>query len=201
MEHIGNLLSALKNGDIGDNWWDRVLPLTQKALLDWTKQNVQIARVGLVNLEKASGGEIMPQDYARHQQTQKEQDLRRFQMSSGLPYEDQSLMGAVNPYTTLGAQQFHRNMDLKQAVTEQLPPLVHNLIGKYGDKPQVLLDRLDALKKNGYQTVPDPEEKAPEFASYYNYMKMTKGQQEATDRVIDYMKHKIANEAKSGVIP
>lgn len=196
-EHIGNMLAAFKNGDT--SW----LNIAGKAITDWTKQNIQVARVAMTAAERASGGEVFPQDYQRHLQTQKEQDLRRFQQVSGLPYEDQSMMGAANPYTTLGAQQFHRNMDLKQAITEQLPPLVHNLFGRYGDKPQVLLERLEALKKNGYQTVPDPENEksAPEFASYYNYLKMTKGQQEATDRVIDYMKHKMVNEAKSEVIP
>lgn len=190
----GRVAAALKSGDAG------VLETLGRASTDWLKQNVQLVRVAVNNAEKYGG--VGSEDYSRHKYAQDLGDERRFQMASGLPYEDQSNLGSEgNPYLNLEASKYKHNQDLSSALTEQLPAILHKYVNLYGDKPQVLLDKIQALKQNGYETEPNPDKEPMELASYNKFLGMTQGESEATSRLVDYLKHRAVNEVKSSALP
>jgi hypothetical protein len=187
-----NIVSALANGD--SNWFH----VMQRGVTDWLSQNVQLARIGMSTLERAG---VMPTEYEHKMDyTRKLQDLRRFKEAAGLPYEDQVAAQDENPYMNLEAGQFKREPDLAVAMQE-LPPLIHQLVGKYQDRPTVLMSKLEALKKTNYETMPSMENDPLGLASYNNANEMTLGQKEASDRLLDYLRQHAVDEAKSGVIP
>lgn len=185
---------AIRNGDsdIGE--------VMGRGVVDWAKQNIQLARVAIYNAEKYGGA--LPEDAARHKYSQDLGDERRFEMASGQPYEDQSSMGAEsNPYLTLEENKFKKDMDIPRALQEELPALIHKWMNLYGDKPQILMQKLQGLKQNEYATEPNPDENPAKFASYQRYLGMSQGEQTATDRLIDFMKHRMVNEVKSSIVP
>jgi len=187
-----NIGSAIVNGDSD---WTHVL---SKGVSDWISQNVQTARVGMAALERAG---VMPDEYTHKMDyTRKLQDLRRFKEAAGLPYEDQVAATDENPYMSLEAAQYKREPDLSKAM-EELPPILHQLVGKYSDRPTVLLAKLESLKKSNYETMPSMENDPLGFASYNRSLNMTEGQQAATDRLVDYLKQNAVNKIKEGVIP
>jgi hypothetical protein len=187
-----NIFSAIVNGDSD---WTHVW---SKGVSDWISQNVQTARVGMAALERAG---VMPDEYTHKMDyTRKLQDLRRFKEAAGLPYEDQVAATDENPYMNLEAAQYKREPDLSKAM-EELPPILHQLVGKYSDRPTVLLAKLESLKKSNYETMPSMENDPLGFASYNRSLNMTEGQQAATNRLVDYLKQNAVNKIKEGVIP
>lgn len=189
-----NIVSAILSGQ-GDSNWFHVM---QRGVTDWLSQNVQLARIGMSTLERAG---MMPSEYEHKMDyTRKLQDLRRFKEAAGLPYEDQVSAQDENPYMNLEAGQFKREPDLAVAMQE-LPPLIHQLVGKYQDRPTVLMSKLEALKKTNYETMPSMENDPLGLASYNNANEMTLGQKEASDRLLDYLRQHAVDEAKASVIP
>jgi hypothetical protein len=124
--------------------------------------------------------------------------LRRFDMVEGLPYND--IDEASNPYMNLEQKQFKMEQDPQKAIQE-LPPLINNIIHTYGSKPDVMMEKLKALKQNAYTTFPSMEDMPLSFMKYVGYLQREEGPQAAQNELQDYIRHKVVNEAKASVVP
>jgi hypothetical protein len=159
--------------------------------------DIQLTRIGFnqgVNNGLVTG---MPAD--KKNLSDKLGQLRRFDMVSGLPYDDQEPSQA-NPYMNTEQKKFKTEQDIPTAMKE-LPGLVQNIFATYHDMPDVMMSKLKALKENQYETFPSLEDKAPSFIKYMNYLTSLKGKGEADNEYMDYLRHKVINEAKASVVP
>jgi hypothetical protein len=124
--------------------------------------------------------------------------LRRFDMVEGLPYND--IDEGSNPYMNIEQKKFKMEQDIPKAV-QQLPGLVQNIIQTYGDKPDVMMGKLKALKENAFSTFPSMEQMPLSFIKYLGYLNREEGPAKAQAELQDYLKHKITNEAKASIVP
>ena len=124
--------------------------------------------------------------------------LRRFDMVTGLPYNEPEQ--GSNPYMNLEQKKFKMDEDLPDAM-KQVPALVHNIIQTYSAQPDVMMNKLKALKENEYATFPSLEQMPISFMKYVSYLGREESPQAAQAALLDYMKHKMQNEVKSSVIP
>lgn len=125
-------------------------------------------------------------------------ELRRFDMTEGLPYAEQDQSG--NPYLNIEQKKFKLEQNPDEIV-KQLPPLIENIMDKYKDKPDVMLSKLKALKENSYATFPSIESMPISFFKYLNYLTKLEGENKAQAALRDYISHKVVNEAKASVVP
>jgi hypothetical protein len=96
--------------------------------------------------------------------------------------------------------------ELKRANTpeearEVLPRVVRNLMEQHKDNPRELRKALDRLKKNSFQTFPNPTNDPVEAQQYYKYLVDTLGPVEARKRLDEYITQTSLNRAKSAAIP
>jgi hypothetical protein len=124
--------------------------------------------------------------------------LRRFDMVEGLPYED--IDSSSNPYLNLEQKEFKLSDNPQEAI-QQLPSLIHSIFTKYAGEPDVLFSKLKALKENQFSTFPSLQQMPLSFLKYVNYLNREEGPQQAQTELQDYMRHKLINEVKSSVVP
>ncbi len=124
--------------------------------------------------------------------------LRRFDMVTGLPYNE--IDEASNPYTNLEQKRFKAEQDIPTAMKE-LPGLVQGIMQAYHNNPDVMMSKLKALKQNSYSTFPSLEDTPLSFGKYLAYLTRTEGPEKAQQELMDYQRHKIVNEVKGSVVP
>ena len=188
-----HIAAAISQGD------SNVIDILTRGLSDWAKANVQALNIGIAQASKAG---LMPENAIRADYSKKLQQLRRYKMAEGVPYDDQSSIGAgeENPYLNVSASQFKRNPDISSAI-EQSIPLVQHIFDKYSENPQVIPTKLAGLRTMNYETMPNQDEQPIEFYRYLAHMANVKGGQAATDLWQDYMMQHMSNQLKASMIP
>lgn len=190
---IGHVSSAIAN-DPNVNWLDLAKAVTAHVVTS----NIQLGRIAYN--QGINSGLITGQPAEKKMLTDKLEGLRRFNMVSGLPYNDQDTSSS-NPYMNLEQKKFKSTQDIGEAAKE-LPGLINNIIETYHGKPDVMLSKLKSLKEgNDYATMPNIDEMPLSFAKYMSYLTKKDGAQSAQDAMKDYFKHKIINEAKGELVP
>ena len=119
-------------------------------------------------------------------------------MVEGLPYVEQEGFG--NPYTNLEQSRFKTTEDIEEA-SRRVMPLISGIMNRYHNAPDVMMKKIQALKQNQYNTVPNPETSAPSFAKFYTFLQKELGPEAAQAYIQDYFRHKAINQAKAGMIP
>jgi hypothetical protein len=158
--------------------------------------NIQLVRIA-VN-QGINSGLITGLPAEKKQLSDKMAQLRRFDMVSNLPYNE--IDEAGNPYINIEQKRFKLNQDIPSAIPQAMD-LTKNIIATYGDRPDVMLQKLKALKSNSYATMPSMENTPISFAKYLTYLKNQEGPDAANQALQDYMKHKMVNEVKSSMVP
>jgi hypothetical protein len=125
-------------------------------------------------------------------------ELRRFNMVTGRPYDEGGMES--NPYMNMEQKRFKMEQDPMKAL-QQAAPMINTIIQVYGNKPDIMMQKLKALKQNSYATMPSMENTPLSFMEYIRYLGHLKGPQAAQDALMDYMKHKMINEVKSSMVP
>jgi len=187
----GQIATAIAN-DPNLNWVD----VAQAATMHVLSSNMQLARIAVnqgINTGLISG---MPAE--KKELADKMNQLRRFDMVEGLPYNE--IDEASNPYLNMEQKKFKLEQD-PQAALKELPGLVQNIFTTYSDKPDVMLSKLKALKENAYSTFPSMSEMPLSAMKYMTYLAKEEGPEAAQDEFLGYMKHKIINEAKASAVP
>ena len=124
--------------------------------------------------------------------------LRRFDMVEGLPYQD--IDANDNAYMNLEQKKFKMEQDPQKAMA-MLPGLINNIVTTYHSNPDVMMSKLKALKENAYETFPSMEQMPLQMFKYIGYLQREEGPEAAQKELMDYMKHKVINEAKASVVP
>lgn len=192
IDHIGKISEAASNdsqfdwGKAGIEFWNHV----------W-KSDVQLTRIGFN--QAVNNGMIEGKQADKKILSDKLGELRRFEMTSGLPFDSQE-PSQNNPYMNMEQKEFKRQQDLPTAL-KMLPGLVQGIVSKYSDHPSVMLSKLKALKENQYETFPSLQDKPEILKEYMDYLTKLGGKQSANDQYADYMRHKIINEVKASVVP
>lgn len=178
---------------------DDYLKIGTNLITDLLKNNVQLARIG-INYGTEAG--LLGEEKQERQKLSKEsQDVRRFKMAEGMPYESQAAPSGDNPYLNLGEKEFRYTQDVGHAASE-LPDLLREAMRKSNGNIGVLRSELQKLKsQGGYETMFDPEQMPQSFLHYLNYLRTTQGEQAASDRLVDYFKRRTINEAKASLVP
>lgn len=108
-------------------------------------------------------------------------------------------------YTNLDAKKFKKETDLKKA-SEEVGSLIQKAIEKSKDRngnidPEQLNAELRKIKQNSYQTFPDYQTNPVAFMQYRQHLIDTLGEQEANERIADYLNTKQVNKIKSSMVP
>ena len=175
------------------NWGELGAHVTSKLL----GTNFQLGRV--VMYHAINEGWINGTVAEQKQLSDKLEQLRRFDMVEGLPYNSQA--GAdENPFMNLEQKAFKRDQNVGEAV-QMVPQLVSNIMKTYGQNPDVMMSKLKSLKQNMYDTFPSMEDMPLSFIKYLGYLQRYEGPEKAQSELQDYMSHKMINEAKSSAVP
>jgi len=124
--------------------------------------------------------------------------LRRFDMVEGLPYNE--IEQGSNPYMNLEQKKFKSTQDIGEAM-KALPGLVSNIMTTYSKTPDIMIEKLKALKQNQYSTFPSIEHMPIEFMKYMSYLQKEEGPEVAQAELASYMKHKMINSVKAAAVP
>lgn len=169
-----------------------------RLLTDLAKENFQLARIGLSWAAKPEDTPLQTEHYLKELNV-KTQDLRRWKMTEGMPYDEQTVM-ENNPYLSSKMKQFKRTEDVGEAA-DSLTNLIDAAFKKADGNPDVLKAELHKLKANTYQTIPSPENTPLSFAHYFDFLNKTQGPEVARERLEDYFRHNAINQAKASMVP
>jgi hypothetical protein len=174
------------------NWVDLVKAVGMHTL----SSDIQLSRIAIN--QGIDHGLITGLPAEKKELGDKMNQLRRFDMVENLPYND--IDAASNPYMNIEQKKFKMTQDIPTAIHE-LPALISNIFKTYSSTPDVMMEKLKALKENSYQTFPSLEAAPLSFFKYVNYLNREEGPAAATAELQDYLKHKVVNEAKASVVP
>lgn len=186
--------------DVGDaiandphlNWVDLASAVTKHTL----STNFQLARIAMN--QGINAGIITGLPAEQKNLSDRLNQLRRFNMVEGLPYN--AIEQGGNPYLNIEQKKYKHTEDIGEAV-KMLPGLIHNIMEKYHDNPDVMLSKLEALKQNSYSTFPSMENTPISFMKYIGFLQKSEGAKAAHTALQDYMRHKAINAVKSGIVP
>lgn len=191
MDTIKNVSSTIAN-DPNLNWVDLASEVTRHVL----SNNIQLSRIAIN--QGINSGLITGMPAEKKQLSDSMAQLRRFDMVEGLPYND--IDSASNPYNNIEQKKFKSTQDIGVAV-KQLPELISGIMAAYSSHPDVMMQKLKALKENQFATMPSMEDAPIEFMKYLGYLQREKGPDEAQAELKDYMSHKLVNETKASLVP
>lgn len=191
LAHTISSISTAAANDPHFNWFNGT-----KAVMNHVLYNdFQLGRIAIN--QGINNGFITGMPAEKKMLSDKIQQLRKFDMVEGLPYEEND--PGSNPYMNLEQKKFHMEQNIPEAV-KQLPGLVNETIQAYKSQPDVLLAKLKALKDSSYDTMPNPDTYPLEFHNYINYLdRESPGLGQSI--LQDYMRHKLTNQVKSSVVP
>ncbi len=189
---ISNVASALAN-DPNINYVD----LAKNVMAHVLTSDFRLAREGYNQL--INNGMITGTLAEKKALSDKMGQLRRFEQVEGLPFNAQDASNA-NPYMNLEQKKFKMEQDPQKAMA-MLPGLINNIVTTYHSNPDVMMSKLKALKENAYETFPSMEQMPLQMFKYIGYLQREEGPEMAQKELMDYMKHKVINEAKSSVVP
>lgn len=188
---ISNMTTAAVN-DPNFNWFHA----TQYAVAHELTSNFQMGRI--IYNQMINNGMITGTLAEKKILTDKLNQLRRFDMVEGLPYN--AIDESGNPYMNMEQKIFKVEQD-PEKFAPMIVPLINNIMAAYSDKPDVMMSKLKALKQNQYTTFPSLEDTPISFMKYLSFLGNKEGKEAAMEALIDFEKHKMVNQAKSSVIP
>lgn len=190
------LLTGLS--EVANNVWDVVeaaqsgdLEVTADALGSFLEDTTQVYRLALNNLS--------PEKKQQLEKTDKYRDLRVFKQLSN---QDVSEVGTEKPNPFIGgeAKKFKQTPDLNEA-RDLLPSLIAKALKKSNGDIERLRAELDKLKRNSYQTMPNPESMPAAFLRNLEFLRKTQGETVASQRLADYIQQNAVNSLKTEMVP
>lgn len=154
------------------------------------EDNLQVYRIALAQLSDAKKEDI--------ERANKMRDLRVYNTIAGNPISD--LTSDFKMPMQGEAKEFKKEKDI-QAAAEMVPSLVAKAIEDSKGSPERLRAELSKLKRNSYQTMPNPNTMPESFLRYITYLEKSQGPEEAQKRLTDYIEQNAINQAKSSMIP
>lgn len=187
----GQVASAIAN-DPNLNWVDLAKAVSMHIL----QSDIQLSRTAIN--QGINAGVVTGLPAEKKMLSDKMNELRRYDMVSGLPYND--IDQGSNPFMNIEQQKFKHDSNVGEAV-QMIPQLLNGIIQRYGSQPDLMLQKIKALKQNMYDTMPSMESTPMQFFKYLQYLGRTEGPEKAQEMLTDYMRHTIGNRIKSGIVP
>jgi hypothetical protein len=122
-------------------------------------------------------------------------DLRVFNMLEGNKITDLRTI-FTEDFTDLPMKKYKKAKTVEEAA-EILPELIDKAIKKANNNPEKLKKELTKIKRNSYQTMPNPERMPDSFARYLLFLDNTQGKEKANERLLDYITRNEVNRVKS----
>lgn len=188
---VEEVSGAIAN-DPNVNWVDLASAVSMHVL----SSNMQLSRLAIN--QGINSGLITGLPAEKKMLSDKLGQLRRFDMVEGMPYKD--IDAGTNPYMNIEQKKFKMEQDPQKAI-QQLPGLIQNIVDTYKGRPDVMMQKLEALKQNQYNTFPSLETMPISAMKYIAYLQREEGPEAAQAQLVDYVKHKAINSAKASVIP
>lgn len=173
------------------------LDIGTKASVDLAKENVQLAR--LVHSWVVEVPSIAPEAKKAKDVNAANRDLRAWKMAEGMPYQSQQVSSS-NPYEDMDVKSYKKTDDVEEAA-KMLPSLISKAVDKSDGNPEVLKKELEKIKSNSFQTLPNPDEIPVTFMKYVEYLRKTKGDKAANERIQEYFKENFLNKMKASMVP
>lgn len=168
-----------------------------KLVTDITKSNFQLGRIATSWL--ANSENILSQEHYSKELNKKTQELRRYKMVEGQPYDEQTAPES-NPYLSGETKRFKRTNDIGEAV-KILPGLIQKAFERSHGNVDILKQELTKIKQNSYETMPNPDRVPMSFYRYLGYLTRTDGPEEASKRMMDYIMKQQINQVKGSLVP
>ncbi len=193
------LLEAAEN--TADNTFSLVKSINEdgyshEAVLDFigkiAEDNFQTARLILSNVSADKQKDI--------ERANKFRDLRVYNTLSGNSITDLSSEWGSRKFGPEDMKKFKRTEDLSEAV-EILPKLIDKALEKSNGDPEILKSELSKIKRNSYQTMPNPNTIPLRFIKYITYLEKSQGSEVASARLNDYLLQNAVNKAKTSAVP
>jgi len=178
-EKTTDLAEAIRQGE--DVW-----EVFSKYSLDLISHNIQNAR--MIANHTVKEGDVERSDKFRDMRVYNELEGKR---ASDIP--------TSNQYLGISERAFKREPD-PVAAMRQLPALLKKAIADSKGDPFELKRKLQSLKQNNYQTMPNMENAPLSFMRYLQFLKNTQGEQAANERLMDYIRQNAVNKAKSSAL-
>jgi hypothetical protein len=110
-----------------------------------------------------------------------------------------------NEYRDIESKKFKRTGDLNEA-GQMLGPAIEDAFEKAKLQDGTvnifaLKKKLQNLKRNSYQVMPNVDEDPISFAEYYNYLVKTQGQEKANERLSNFISQREVNKIKNQMVP
>jgi hypothetical protein len=187
----GQVASAIAN-DPNVNYVD----LAKSVAMHVLQSDIQLSRTAIN--QGIDTGLIHGLPAEKKMLSDKMNELRRFDIVNGLPYND--IEQSANPFMNIEQQKFKHDPDIVESA-QMIPGLINNIIQRYGSNPDVMFSKIKALKENVYSTMPSLESTPIQFFRYLQYLGRTEGPEKAQAMLQDYMTRTIGNKIKSGIVP
>lgn len=177
-----DILEAVQNGDLN---------ITGDAISQMLEDTLQTYRLGLAHLSSEKQTDI--------EKSNKYRDLKLFKSLNDLPVPSASSERA-NPFLNKDIKDFKKTQDMGEA-TRLLPKLFTKAFEDSKGNVDVLRSKLNGIKLNNYDTLPNPDRIPYTFAQYLQYVSKTQGADKAAALLTDYYLKNAVNKAKSSMIP
>jgi len=166
--------------------------LVGDAIGKFIEDNIQTSRMIMAQVSAERKDEI--------ERANKFRDLRVYNTLAGNPIRDLSTDWGQRQFGPDDMKKFKRTGDVGEAV-ELLPKLLDKAFEKADGDPERLIAELGKIKKNSYQTMPNPDTIPLRFIRYLTYLEKSQGEEVAQNRLADYLMQNAVNEAKSSAVP
>lgn len=187
VEAAGNIASTWLNAGATAYKEGMSFDLVKEAIARTLTDNIQLYRVlnDHLNQDKIN----------QTDKSNKERDLRVFDTMSGNDITDRT-----SPFKQdlgdLKLQKYKKEQDIDKSL-EILPDLLDEANKKAGDDPMKLKKELGKITGENYPTMPNMKTEPINFMKYYEYLKTTKGEQEADKIVDDFLEHQVKKKIKT----
>lgn len=185
MTTVNNVVSAINEDGFDPNI---LMDATGHIIAD----HLQMLRLAYNHLDPDAKEEV--------EKSNKFRDLRTFKLLEGDKVSDNSDNDYSRKYTDKDIKNYKQEQDLDKA-QEMIPKLIEKAFLKADGDPQKLKDEFSKIKRNSYQTMPNPETDSPMFFRYLTNLEKTQGTEAAQKRLQDYLERNMKNKIKSSAIP
>ncbi len=181
---VENLIETVGEGDLD---FETLANFSGQVIAD----NLQAARLVLNRIGKRE------EDIEK---SNKIRDLRTFNLIEGNDVSELYENDYSKKFKGKDAEEFKETTDPQKAA-ELVPDLISKALDKAEGNPEKLRKELDKLKRNSYQTMPNPETLPDSFIRYLSFLEKTQGKEARDQRLLDYLERNSLNRAKSEMIP
>ena len=188
--NVADIVQAFNEGklDVGLNMMSQLM-----------EDYFQTYRIGLTALSRFGVADVneRQQDLERAKQFR---NLRVFKQLYNYPV---AAIGSdfPNRFSGQDIRRYKRTENLGEAGGLLGQEILPRMLEQYGSRPELLRSKLQGLKQNSFQVVPNPEHNPMQAAQYLKFVEDTYGEESRRELVRQYVIQNLVNKEKSKLVP